>query len=475
MTKLVLRRLSFALVIFPLLLSAAKLKDPRNMTFPVRLDFTPNEVERATLSNGIEVFLIPNHELPLLDVNILVQAGEQRVAAENSGLSELLANMIIEAGGKEITKKSFEDSLYRVGASFDYSSDFESISFKLHMLSKDAASLIPLVAGAIRKPSLPASQLELNKRQYITAYQARNSEQDNVAQRVFKKLIYGTESAEAREITPENLKTITIERLNKYHKANFRPSLVMIGVTGDFEPKVMLELLEASFGNWIEPQEPAWKKSSRYVNPAPPGVYLIPWPGSVQANIRIGYKGILRNDPRYPASRLFVEIYGGGWFSRLHDEIRENRGLAYVTLAYLSSKFSEPGIFAAISMTKTAKSLEALSLMIDIMRNMKNSGITTQELELAKQNWLASFPSHYEYPTAVLYDRMNYAIHDYPIDFWDKLPDRIEPLTKKDINEFARDFLHPESLRILILGDTNYFDGSLSQFGKVTIIDIDKF
>jgi zinc protease len=292
-----------------------------------------------------------------------------------------------------------------------------------------------------------------------------------VAPRVFYKLIYGKESPQAREVTPASLENVTLEQLREFHLANYRSGRIMIGVEGDFDPKAMLNLLECCMGGWQEPEAEPWSESANYTDPAPPGVYLMHWSGSVQSNIRMGHASLVRNDPRYPESRLLAEVYGGSWYSRLLHQIRIERGLAYVASGSISTNFEEPGVFRGVCLTKSETTIQASKLMLEIISDLKTEGITQRELELARSSWLASFPAYYAEPEDVMSDRMNYAAHQYPIDFWDRLPDKIEPLTREDVNSFAAEFIKPRDLIIVILGDSTAFDGSLSELGEVQIID----
>ncbi len=456
-------------------LTGIKLKDPRTMEFPARLDFTPHQVDRFTLSNGIQVFFVEDHQLPVTDIYFSVTAGENRISADHAGLAKILANLVVKGGSNQVLKDVFEDSLDRFGASFSGSAGNEQATFKLHLLSEHVPALLSLVVGAIRDPALPQNQLELNKRQYLTSYQGRNDDPRSVAPRVFYKLIYGKESSQAREVTPASLENVTLEQLREFHLANYRPGHIMIGVEGDFDSKAMLDLLERCMGDWQIPQVEPWPESANYTDPAPPGVYLVHWPGSVQSNIRMGYASLVRSDPCYPESRILAEVYGGAWFSRLRHRVRDERGLAYVVSGHINTNFEEPGVFRGVCLTKSETTIQAAKLMLEIISDLKTEGITQRELGLAKQSWLASFPSHYEDPEEVLRDRMDYAAHGYPIDFWDRLPDKIEPLTCEDVGKFTAEFLKPEDLIILILGDTTAMDGSVSELGKVQIIDSETY
>jgi len=469
------KKLALPLLLLPVLTGFAKVTDPRALEFPARLDFTPHEVDRHTLSNGIEVFLAEDHEVPITDIFFIVEAGENRVPTENAGLAEILAWLIVEGGNKSLSKRTFEDSLQNLGASFSASPGTEEISFSLHVLSEHIPALLPMSVESIRKPALPQNQLDVNKGQYLIRYKGRNSEPSTVASRIFRKLLYGAESPSAREISPVSLATLTVESMEAFHEANFRPAHVTIGVAGDFEPKVMLELLERYLGDWEDPDEEPWAESPVYVDQASAGIYLVQWPDAIQSNIRLGDEGMYRDAPDYPESRMFVEIYSGSWSSRLHNEVREEKGLAYSVGGRLSSGFTEPGTFYISTSTKSPSTIEALKLILSVTNEIKEQGVTSAELTQAKSSWLASFPIYYAEPEQVMFDRMRYAKHDFPLDFWDHLPDKIEPLEVSDVNAFAARFIKPDELIILVLGDSTGFDGSLSELGEVTVIDPEEY
>jgi zinc protease len=435
------------------------------------LEFTPQNVERFTLSNGIEVFFTEDHELPLVDIDFLIKTGENRVEPARSGLSDLLCDLIVEGGSRKVPKKAFEDSLQKVGATFRSDAANETSRYTLHLLASSVPALLPMVAGVIREPALPESQIELNKRQYISMYMSRNSEPEDVTRRVFYKLLYGKDSPRAREITPASLELITRKAMQEYHAANYRPSLFMIGVSGDFDPEVMLELLEQSFGDWKEPGKKVSLPYPLISAPAQPGVYFIQWPDAVQSSIYLGHLGILTSDPQYPEAIMFSEVYGLSWTSRIYMIIREQNGLSYSPYGWITPGFTAPGSFASVCLTKSTSTIKATGLILGIIRDLKQEGIKEAELEQAKQSWLATFPAYYEDPRQILSSRMGYAVFGFPVDFWDNMPAKIEPLTRESVSAFAERFLEPDSLIIVILGDSTALDGSVSEFGKVTVID----
>jgi zinc protease len=469
------RRMTTAVLLLSTFLFGTKLKDPRKMEFPARLDFTAPEVERCTLSNGVEVFFIQDHEFPLVDITFSIRAGERRVDADYAGLAEILADLVVEGGSKAVSNRVFQDSLENFGATLSTSSGSRNTDFTLHLLSEHIPALLPLVVGAVREPALPAEQLEINKNQRLISYQGRNDEPTAVAERIYQKLYYGPQNVWARETTPEVLDRIDLDALGQFHHVCYRPSLTMIGVAGDFDPDVMLEQLERYLGDWQEPEIEPYEEAPFYGETAPPGIYLVHRPGSVQSSIFIVGKGLQRDDPRYPATLLFNDVYGGAWFSRLRKELRVERGLAYSAYGYINSLYTEHGVFATICLTKSESTLQAIRLIHEIMEDLGTEGITQNELKLAKSSWLAGFPKYYAEPEYVLSDRMNYALHDYPVDFWDRIPDRIEPLTVEDVNRVAADFIKLDSLIIIVVGDSTAFDGYLSELGEVTIIDPEKY
>jgi len=458
-------------LVFVLLGTGVKIENPRSMEFQARLDFTPREVERITLSNGIEVFLAEDHELPLMDIYISIRAGENRVPTEYSGLATLLADLIVEGGSKTVPKHAFEDSLKNLGASFSVSTIPMYSDFKLHLLSRHVDALLPLAVDALRNPLLPEGQLDLNKGQYLVTYHGRNDEPASAASRIFWKFIYGKESPWAREITPASLEKIDIDALEDFHKANYRPVQVMIGVTGDFEKEAIVGLLERVMGSWKEPDIEPYPELKMVTSSPEPGLYLVPWPEAVQSEIYMGHLSFLRSDPRYPAALIFSEIYGTSRFSRMRLIVREKHGLSYSPYGWVSGGLVEPGTFGTYCATKSSSTFETVNLILDIIESLKSGGVTDEDTKLAKSSWLASFPSRYADPGQVLLDRMIYAKYGYPLYFWDKMPDKIEPLTREDVQGFASGFLNPESLVILVLGDTALFDDSLKFSGEVRMVD----
>lgn len=454
--------------------AGVKIEDPRKMEFPPRVEVTPPQIQCCTLSNGIGVFMLEDHEVPLLDVIFSIRAGEPRVPRDQAGLALILAELVTDGGSRAVPAEVFKDSLLRLGASFTYPTNISGpakIDFTLHLLSEHVEDLLPMVVDVIREPALPVKQLELAKNQRLTAYQTRNQSLLTATSRIGSDLMAGRDSPVGRLITPAALERIDREALVEFHRACYRPSLTTIGIVGDFDPDSMIERLERCIGSWQEPAVEPWDEAPRSGEPAAPGVYLVHWPGSMQSCIVMGHEGLMLNDPSYPESRLFSSVYGGGWFSRLLKEVRMERGLAYLVFGILSSGIEEPGDFFTLCLTKSESTMESARLILDIIEDLRTEGITQEELEISKSSYLNSFPKYYTDSKEVLQRHMDYVKHDYPVDFWELLPQRIEGLTREDVNRFAGEFLKPESLIVVIGGDTTAFDDSLSKLGEVTIID----
>ncbi|MBD3286461.1 hypothetical protein GF359_07860 [candidate division WOR-3 bacterium] len=463
--------ITFFLTLLTLSAGKVKLEDPREMDFSDDTPFIPQEVEQETLSNGITVFLAENHELPLVDVFIAVRAGEVRVPAAEAGFAEILAYIIVEGGSNKIKTRAFRDSLENLGATFRAEPGSKYTDFSLHILSKHLPALLPLAVEAIRFPGLPQEQLEINKKQYLSSYQGRNNDPYSVASRIYWKLIYGRDSPAAREVTPSSLNKITEESLGDFHSANYRPSHVIVGVSGDFRKAEILELLETCLGNWEEPSVNPDPELDMITETAEPGIYLVNWPGAVQTNIWMGYLSFKRDDERYPNALLFTEIYGASRFSRMRLVVREKHGLAYSPYGWVSGGLTVPGTFSTVVGTKSSTTLKALNLLNVIIEDLRTQGVTEEDLTIAKESWLSAFPAHYSQTTKVIKDRMLYYRYSYPVNFWDMLPEKIKPLTQADMGGFASGFLEPSQLRILVVGDTSSFDGSIAEFGAFKVLD----
>lgn len=371
----------------------ASLPDPRQMKFePVT--FTPPDVERLVLDNGLVVFLLEDHELPLVTVSAMMRTGSWLDPAEKTGLAGLTGNLMRTGGSAKMSAKQVDEELERIAAGISFSIGEESGSATLDVLKKDLRTGLRIFADLLRTPAFESERVELAKLQAIEGIRRRQDQPGSIAAREFAKLMYGPTHPYARESTVESITKITRDDLAEFHRRTIHPNGLIVGVSGDFDKQELLALLRETFGDWakgdvptltLPPVQPASTNQSKM---------LVHYVGkeTSQAHLRAGSLTIKETHPDYPALAIVNDILGGSGFrSRLFKDVRTNRGLAYSVGSRLQANVYEQGLWYMRAETKLASAQEVIGRFVDHVERMRREPVTAEELEEAKESFVNSF------------------------------------------------------------------------------------
>jgi zinc protease len=228
--------------------------------------------------------------------------------------------------------------------------------------------------------------------------------------------------------------------------------------------------LRAAFESW--PKGPGLSKDDIQYHPAAPGYYLVPKDDVNQSSIHMVALGTTRDNPDYYAISVFNESFGGGFSSRLFNDIRTKRGLAYSVGGGIGANFGHPGILQIVMGTKSQSTIEAIQAAGEDIDNLAKQPITDEEIKRAKDSILNAFIFRLDSPDKILGERLTYEYYGYPPDWLDKYEAEIKKVTAADVNRVAAKYLHRDQLSVLVVGNTKEFDKPLSSLGAVKEIDI---
>ncbi len=263
---------------------------------------------------------------------------------------------------------------------------------------------------------------------------------------------------------------ITREDLINWHGTYVHPNNIIMGVSGDFDAAAMEAKLRAAFEAW--PKGPALPRDEVQYHPAPPGQYLVTKEDVNQSSIHLLTLGIKRDNPDYYAVSVFNEAFGGGFSSRLFNDIRTRRGLAYSVGGGVGANFGHPGIAQIAMATKSQSTIESVQAVKEDIENLAKDPITEDEIKHAKDEILNAFIFRLDSPDKILAERMTYEFYGYPADWLDRYEAEIKKVTAADANRVAAKYLHSDQFATLVVGNPKEFDKPLSSLGPVKEIDI---
>lgn len=444
--------------------------DPRQMTFsPVA--FNPPEPERVVLKNGIVVYLLEDHELPLVTVSATIRTGGWMDPSDKVGLAGL-TGFAMRAGGTQRTgAAALDQELERFAMVLSVSIGVESGVAMLDVMKKDLDQGLAIFADVLRRPAFDPSRVELAKLQARESIRRRNDQPQSIASREFAKLLYGPAHPFARESSLESIARITREDLVSFHAATFHPNGIILGITGDFEKAEVMNRLHALFEDWAPGRvtsmvlPPVESTDGRQVE-------FVGKPIS-QTHLRAGHLSLKETDPDYPALVLLNDILGGGSFrSRLFQDVRTKQGLAYSVSSVLRGGIYERGVWGMRTETKTASTKQVVATLVTNLNRLREEPVTDAELREAKDAFVNSFIFSFSSPAGIVSRRLQLEYDGLPKDFLQQLRDKVMKLTKDDLMRVAREQLHPERLKILAVGPAET-GRVLAGFGEVKEIQLE--
>ena len=445
--------------------------DPRTMSFPP-VEFSPPEPARVVLDNGMVIYLLEDHELPLVSLSAVIRTGGWLEPADKVGLAALTGAVMRTGGGGGRTSEQIDEELERFAIDINMLMSRQSGSASLDALGKDFDRGLKIFAGLLRQPAFEAPRVELARLQAVEGIRRRQDSPGSIVGREFLKQLYGSEHPSARESTIDSIKKISREDLVEFHRRTVHPNGIILGVTGDFKRDEMIALLRDTFGDWkkgavaelkiADARDPGGSSIVRFVNK-----------DTSQTHLRIGHLTIKEDDPDYVPLAIANDILGGSSFrSRLFNDVRTKRGLAYSVGSRLNIGMHDQGVWLMRAETKLPSTQEVISRFVANMERMRTELVTDTELAEAKEAYVNSFVFSFASPSAIVGRFVELEYDGLPKDFLQQLRARVIALKKEDVLRAAKKHFHPNRLTIVAVGPGETLPKLLSSFGEVKEIKL---
>jgi zinc protease len=450
--------------------AAGQVTNWKQIPVPQLPAFKPQQPKRIELSNGMVIFLQEDHELPLIDASARIRGGSVNEPADKTGLVDIYGEVWRTGGTKSQTGDQLDDFLEVRAAKVETGGGPDSTTISFSCLKGDLDDVFKAFVDVLQNPEFRAEKIDIARKAMQDAISRRNDEIGEIAHREAVRLAYGPENPYARIPEYSTVGAIIRQDLIDWHGKYIHPNNIILGISGDFDSAAMESRLRAAFESW--PKGPAFPKNNIQYNPAKPGYYLIPKEDVNQSNIRMVAMGTTRDNPDYYAISVFNEAFGGGFSSRLFNDIRTKRGLAYGVGGGIGTNFGHPGILQISMGTKSQSTVEAVQAVDEDVTNLTKEPITEDEIQRAKDAILNAFIFRLASPDKILVERMTYEYYGYPPDWLDKYQAEIKKVTAAQVNAVAAKYLHKDQLAVLVVGNTKEFDKPLSSLGPVKEINI---
>jgi zinc protease len=407
-------------------------------------------VQRTALSNRLVLLVCEEHSLPFVTLQLLIDSGSRKDPSGQEGLSHMTARgLLLGTSKRNVT--AINEELDFMGATLNASSGRDYTTVSLRVLKKDLDKGLDLLMDALTQPTFPEEEIHREVEKTLAAIQSEEDQPDEVAEKAFQRDLFLT-SPYAHPVhgTKESLSRLTREALVKFYRAYYHPNHSMLTVVGDITTDELKAKLLPRFADWPMAEIPEVPFVTTFAKE--PKVTKIDREIS-QANIILGHAGVSRNNPDYYALTVMNYILGGGGFSsRLVEEIRDKRGLAYsVTSFFDPGKY--PGSFQIVLQTKNTSAREAISLSLQEMNRIQKEGVSEKELEAAKKYLIGSFPMRLDTQGKLVTFLTQVEYYGLGLDYPEKYPSLIQSVTREDVLRVAKAYLHPENVILVVVAN----------------------
>ncbi len=419
------------------------------LVFPVVVSAAP-KIEHWVTDNGARVYFIETHALPVVDINMVFNAASTREPADKQGLASLTSDMLLE-GSADLDSKAVAEGFEDRGAEIGTSSlrDMATVSLRSLSGKEYLEPVVELLAKVVSDPKFPEKNLEREKARSLQSLDFSLQQPATVANRRLYELLYrGHPYANHPSGTHESLKAIRRADLQNFYKQFYVASNLVIALVGDLSLMEARKLAER-LTRPLRKGKPAGTLPD--VVAIKGGEYRIEFP-STQTHIKTAYLGIKRDDPRYLALKVGNYSLGGGGFqSRLMDEIRDKRGLSYGAYSYFQP-MQQTGTFIAALATKNKKLEEALTVSNELIDEFLKTGPTEKELILAKKNITGGFPLTIDSNRKLVGTLASIGFYSLPVDYLDTYIDRVNALDRKTVADAMQSVLGSKKRVTVIVG-----------------------
>ena len=423
--------------------------------------FTVAPLQRFTLSNGLPVVLLEKHQVPLVQINLLVQAGSVMDPAGKSGLAAMTAGMMMEGAGKR-DALALADAIDVLGASIGSTAGPHTMAVRLHTPLSRLDSALALFADVALRPTFPAAELQRKKKDRLTAFLQWRDEPRALASSAFSNALYGDVHPYGFPSTglEASVRNISEKDCAAFHAAWFRPNRATIVVVGDVTPKTIRPKLEAAFRGWKPGQAtapalpPITQVGSRKI-------ILVDKPGAAQTEIRIGRIGPRRVTDDYYALTVLNTILGGSFTSRLNDNLRERHGYTYGASSRFDFRVLQ-GPFLASSAVQSAVTDSALfQFMVELRRILEP--FSDEETTRAKNYVALGYPGEFQSVAQIAVQVEEIVTYGLPVTTFNDYVGKILAVTPADLHRVAQAVFDPEKMVIVLVGDRAVIEKPVEQ------------
>lgn len=462
--------LSLVLLIAACTASPSKTGGPPEPAPLGRVDFP--SYERKILPNGLTVYALEYHEQPLVAVRLMIASGAERDPENLPGVAAFTADLL-NKGTKTRNAAQIADAVDQIGGSLEASASMESTNVSARGLTDSVNVLFELMNDVVLNAAFSPGELERAQQQAESNLIANMQDPDFLADAVFERAIYGRHPyGHLQAGSLASIPKIKRGDLSSFRDTYYAPNVSALAIVGDLPTAESFKLAERWFGAWPKKDVPA-RADTAIPKLSGRQILVVDKPDSVQTEIRVGHTTVARKDPDYFNVLVASYVLGGSGSGRLYQTLRVERGLTYGAYAEIEPHRG-PGDFYSMADTRTAKTGEAVNLVLEEIRKFAANEVPAEELQNAKSYIIGSFPLSIEVPNDLANRLTTVFLYDLGDDYLKTFRDRLADVSAADVLRIARERISADNTAIVLVGKADDFRSQIEGLGKTDVIPIDK-
>jgi len=448
------------------LLAAAQIETTPPPPAPPRQVHIPTPAE-ATLPNGLRVIVVEKHDVPLVAARLLVTSGSESDPEGLPGLADMTATLLTK-GTKSRNAEQIAREVEALGATLESGAGWDNSFVAVSVMSSKLPKAMGYMADVVRNPTFPSEELERERQQELDAIRVALKQPRSLARRMAALAVFGNTPYGHAGATIESATKMKRDDLVTFHKHHYAPQMAILVLAGDITPAAATKLAEENFGSWQNLQ-------ALYILPEAarglpkPRVVVVDLPEAGQAVVMVSRPGLARTDPQYALAQVTNSVLGGGYSSRLNEEIRVKRGLTYGAGSSFDFR-RDAGPFTASVQTKNESAAEVAHLVVEEMKRMSSESVPAEELTPRKATLIGNFARSLETNAGLARRVGELALYGIKLDEISRYIPSVESVTSAQVEQFAKERLGGAS-SIVIVGDARKFIEPLKkEFPDVEVI-----
>lgn len=411
------------------------------------------EIQKRTLSTGLPVWIVEQHEVPVAQVDLIVKAGTASDPSGKYGLASFTAAMLDE-GAASRDALQIADAIDYLGAQLSTGSGVDASTVRLHVPVARFGDALPIMADVAMRPTFPQGEIDRLRDERVTDLQQARDDPAEIVRAAFPLVVFGPQHryGTGGAGTTGTVRAFSADDLRVFHAARYQPANSALVVVGDIKTDTVMPLLEQAFGSWKASATAAGAAAV----PAPVQlrarrVVIVDKPAAAQSQIRIGWVGPSRSTEDYYAIEVLNTILGGSFTSRLNQNLREQHGYAYGAGSAFDMRRVAGSFFAAAGV-QTDKTDESVGEFFKEFAGMLKP-IPADEVAKAKNYIALSYPRDFETTRDIAARLGDMVVYSLPEDYFNTYVQRVQSVTPEQVQAAAKKYIQPDKFAVVIVGD----------------------